>query len=275
MSSASGLLDLRFERSASGGPSRLVERRQRFPLRLTVPLYLDPAEPGMAFVYVQNPTGGVFPGDELTTAVTAGEGTAVHVTTPSATKLYRGSGATARADFAFRVGRDGYLEHVPEILIPHAGSRYVQQSRVELAAGSAFVGVERVAPGRFARGELFQYEFLELRTAAYSAEGSELCVDRLVLEPARMPPLRRGLLGSSPYLGTILVLAPGRDGEAIAAALDEAVSGRGAAAALPFGAGALARVLAPSAVALRATVEAGWAVARRLLLGSQPPPARK
>ena len=70
-----GLLALRFARAERGAPSRLVERRQRFPLRLTVPLYLDPAEPGMAFVYVQNPTGGVFPGDDLTTEVTADEGT--------------------------------------------------------------------------------------------------------------------------------------------------------------------------------------------------------
>jgi urease accessory protein len=273
VSAASGLLSLRF--ACSDGVSRLVERRQRFPLRLTVPLYLDPNEPGMAFIYVQNPTGGVFPGDELTIDVTAGEATAVHLTAPAATKVYRGEGASASVDIVVRLGPDAYLEHVPELLISFAGSRYVQNLRVELSRGSSFVGVECLAPGRFARGEAFAYELVELRTAAYSVEGSELCVDRLVLEPARIPPLRRGLLGAHPFLGTILVLAPDRDAEAVSVALDDAVSGLGAAAPLPFGAGAIARVLAPSSAALRSTVEAGWAAARQLLLGSQLPPWRK
>ena len=61
---ADGLLELAF-RVGPGDRTVLASRRQRFPLRLTVPLMLDPALPGMAFVYVQNPTGGVFAGDRL------------------------------------------------------------------------------------------------------------------------------------------------------------------------------------------------------------------
>ena len=55
---AGALLDLEFRRDPQGR-SALHSRRQRFPLRITAPFHLDEAAPDIAFVYVQNPTGGV------------------------------------------------------------------------------------------------------------------------------------------------------------------------------------------------------------------------
>ena len=81
-----GMLSLAFWCDARGRTT-LSAHRQRFPLRTTVPLYLDDADPGMAFVYVQNPTGAVFAGDRLTTRVAAGADARVHVTTQSAIRL--------------------------------------------------------------------------------------------------------------------------------------------------------------------------------------------
>ena len=68
-----GLLHLAFGRDWRGRSS-LRAHRQRFPLRTTQPFYLDPALPEMAFVYVQNPTGGVFAGDRLVVDVVADAG---------------------------------------------------------------------------------------------------------------------------------------------------------------------------------------------------------
>src|SRR5262249_4304063 len=136
----SGLLALRVGPGAGAGRSQLLERRQRFPLRVTTALHPDSAAPDMAFVYVQNPSGGVFPGDELTCEVHADRGAAVHVTTTSATKVY-GGGEAARLDASFVLAEGAYLEHFPDPVIPHAGSRYVEDVRVELAPGSAYVGV--------------------------------------------------------------------------------------------------------------------------------------
>ena len=62
--------------SRRAGARDLRRRSQRFPLRLTAPLYLDPAQPQMAFVYVQNPTGGMFEGDGLIVSVDACPGQA-------------------------------------------------------------------------------------------------------------------------------------------------------------------------------------------------------
>jgi urease accessory protein len=273
-----GLLELGF-RLAPGGRTALDRRRQRFPLHCTAPLYLDPALPGMPFVYVQNPTGGVFAGDRLCVRVEAGPGTRVHLTTAAATKVYRMETAHAQQLTELTLGAGSYVELVPEPLIPQAGSHLVSRVAATLAEGAALVAVETTAPGRLARGEVFGYQLLELCTEVRDEAGRELCVDRLRFEPGRRSPGARGLLGAASYLGTLLVVAPGRDGERLAAhtdaALAELAGVRAAAGPLPGGAGSIARVLGDSAGAVRTAIETAWAEARGQLLGVPLAPRRR
>ncbi len=271
-----GLLALRFARGP-GGRTEVAERAQRFPLRMTVPMYLDDSDPGMAFVYVQNPTGGVFAGDRLTTRIAVGAGGRVHLTTPSATKIMSMEGSGARQRLEVELGSETYLEYVPELLIPLAGSRYQQDIRVTLDTGATFIGVESVAPGRLAAGEAFAYERLRL-SLTIQVGGRDVCVDMLDLEPSRRSPTSRGLLGPYPYFGSI-VAARADCPTGLAAALDQAIAGRAnvlaAAGDLPSGAGAYARVLAFSPGELRRTLAAGWEAARLMLTGHPAPGRRK
>lgn len=271
-----GLLDLAF-RVAGDGRTVLAARRQRFPLRFTVPLELDPALPEMAFVYVQNPTGGVFTGDRLLTRIEAGPATRLHVTTPSATRAYRMESGYAEHVAELRLGPGSYLEWLPEALIPQRGSRFVSRTAVHLDEGAAYVGAELVAPGR--HGESFAYDLLELELTVVDAAGRELCVDRLRLEPARRRPSARGLLGHATYVGTVIAVADGHDGERLAAATDrrlaELTDVAAAAGVLPDGIGMLARILGGSSPAVRTAIDAAWAEARRALLGAPLPPRRK
>jgi urease accessory protein len=272
-----GVLDLGFRRD-SGGRSVLRHHSQRFPLRMTVPFHLDAAVADMAFVYVQNPTGGVFGGDRLRTSVVADEGVRVHLTTQSATKLYRMEGDEARLELDFQLGPDAYVEHLPDPLLPQAGSRYRQRTRIELGAGAAFVAAETISPGRRARGERFAYDLLELRTEV-RRDGRELCAETLRLEPARAPLDRAGALGGWDYLVTLFAVAPERDAANLAARLDAALTVErgvlGAAGELPNGVGAFARMLAPDAPAAERALRGAWAVARRVLLGAPLPERRK
>ncbi|MEA2362392.1 MAG: urease accessory protein [Thermoleophilaceae bacterium] len=272
-----GLLALRV-RCDAAGRTVVAERRQRFPLRMTVPMYLDADDPGMAFVYVQNPTGGVFAGDRLETRVLAEAGTRTHVTTQSASKLYRMDGGRAVQVVGFSLGEGAYLEYVPDPLIPHAGAHLEQSVVVDLAPGASFVAAESLAPGRGTSGERFAYDRLALRTKIRSG-GDELCVDALELQPSRRAPDRPGLLGGHEYLATLLAVAPGRDAEALAAQLDALLASErevhGAAAPLPNGAGAVARILAGSAPAARRVLLEAWRVARGALAGLGAPAVRK
>jgi urease accessory protein len=275
--SATGTLELALRRDAHGR-SVLRSHRQSFPLRTTVPFYLDPAAADMAFVYVQNPTGGVFAGDRLRTGVAADERVRLHLTTQSATKLYRCESGDATQALDFQVGPGAYVEHVPDPIIPHAGARFIQRLVADVAPGAAFVSAETVAPGRRAHGESGAYELLDLRTEV-RRDGRELCVDRLVLEPGRSDPRTPGLMGVAEYLVTLLAVAPDRPAEGLAAALDEALAEQsgvlGAAGELPNGAGALVRGLAADGLAARRALLLAWSAAREALAELPLPPLRK
>jgi urease accessory protein len=274
---AEGLLDLRFARGTDGD-TVLVERRQRFPLRLTVPFALDPGEPGMAFVYVQNPTGGIFGGDRLSLRVEAAEGALVHVTTPSATKVYRAETEPAAQRLTFTVGPRAYVEYVPEPLIPFAGAKLEQEVRAVVEPDGAFFYSEAITPGRAARGEAFAFDRLALWTTGLR-DGSELFTDALVLEPGRRPATQRGLLGRHSYAGTAVAVMPEAGLDELVARLDEiAASHRDVAAAacvLPARSGAIVRALATSPSPLRRLLDEAWRAVREHLIGQPPPPRRK
>ena len=90
----------------------------------------------MAFVYVQNPTGGVFGGDRLRVEIAAGPGARVHLTGQSATKLCRGvDPATAIQELRFDVAAGAVVEHIPDALIPYPGARYVQRTEAHHRRG--------------------------------------------------------------------------------------------------------------------------------------------
>jgi urease accessory protein len=272
-----GLLDLEFARGPDGR-TLLRSCRQRFPLRTTMPFHLDAGAPDMAFVYVQNPTGGVFAGDRLLTKVTAGPGARVHLTSQSATKLYRMEGGEASQELRFELGPGAYVESIPDALIPQAGARYRQRTVAQLDAGAAFVSVETLAPGRRAHGERFAYELVEIGTRVIF-QARELCAENLRLEPHRSTPARPGVLGDADYLISLLAVAPDHDASLPAATIDRALAAegdfRGAAGELPHGAGAMARILAPSAVLAERARRCAWGAARQALLGLPLPERRK
>lgn len=268
-----GLLDLRFAR-ASTGRTYLAACRQRFPLRITTPHYLDDVDRGMAFLIIQNPAGAVFAGDHLELRLEAEAGARVHLRTQSATRLCQMDGERATQAMALQIAAGAYVEYLPELVIPQAGSHYRQRLAADVAHGGALVTAEIVAPGRRAHGERFAYARLRLETAI-SIDGRERAVDVLDLCPARRHPGRTGLLGAHDYVASLVVACPGADSDALARELDAALATRpgidGAAGSLPDGIGAAGRILAPTASAARAAVRAAWEVSRRHLLGLAVP----
>jgi urease accessory protein len=272
-----GLLALGFGTDVRGRTA-LTRCEQRFPLRTTVPMYLDDADRGMAFIYVQNPTGGVFDGDRLVTELELDSGARVHLTTQSATKLHDMAGGQANQRLRFALAEGAYLEHLPDPLIPQAGARFAQHTRIVLGAGAACVTSEIAGPGRRARGERFGYRELVLETEV-RRDGEVLCIDALRLSPETTRPPAPGVLGARNYLCSMLVIAPDRDVgrlvDSLGAALDAENAGLGAAGALPNDAGVLVRALCTRATEARRALMAAWRAARGEILGLPLPKVRK
>jgi urease accessory protein len=271
-----GLIHLRFSVDRSRR-TFLAQRRARFPLRTTVPFHLDPADPSIAFCYVQNPTGGVFAGDRLVQSIILDAGARAHVTTQSATKLCDMDGGEARQDITIELGDGACLELIPDPIIPQAGSSFAQRTLVRVGRGSMLLASEIVHPGRRAFGERYGFERLSLSLSVEGPSGL-LCADTLRLEPNRRSPRQRGVCGDREYLCSFFVIAPEHPGEALASRLEGPLFADhewAAAGVLPNGAGAHARILARSALDVSRAQLAVWEAARRETLGLPLPPRRK
>jgi urease accessory protein len=106
------------------------------------------------------------------------------------------------------VGENGYLEYLPDQLIPFAGSRFDQSMRVNLASGASLILWDRIAPGREASGELFRYE--SLASAFELMAGAEpIASERWTLAPMLRCVDAIPRLGHFRYFGSCYVCRAG------------------------------------------------------------------
>ena len=152
--------------------ARTVLRAQSFraPFHLSKP-YWDP-DASVLLVQVVNPTAGILAGDRLTSEIRVDPGAALLVTTPSASRVFHMRDAHAEARQQFSVAAAGWLEVMPEPLVPHRGCRFRQQTTVEVAPGGSLFFVETILPGRIGHGETWAWERLQLELTVRL--GSEL-----------------------------------------------------------------------------------------------------
>src|SRR5205809_1365080 len=257
-----GMLALALERR--GATTVLSRWSSALPLQILAPVALDgPA----AVVSVLNPTGGLVGGDRLAIDVVVGAAAHGCLTTPSATKVYRTTGAAAEQHVRLHLGAGAIVEWVPDHTIPFGGSAFRQTIDCELEDGGTLILMDAFAAGRIARGEAWRFAWLESAVTVRDRRGPILH-DRFVLT-ARGAAQGLGFVEDHPYFGSFVAVADsGLHAFAAAAGrvlrdTDGAVGGVGALARR----GVVVRCLAASAPALTAVPEALWAVSRRQLLG--------
>ena len=185
------MLELAFEVRGAPGRSRteLVHHYQKAPLQIMRPLYFDEARPDLPYTYLMTTGGGVLHGDRHRTDLSFGPGTSAHLTTQAHTKLYRMDHGYATALVNVDVGPAAHVEIVPDPVIPYAGSRYYQRTRVTLDPTATFVYGETLFAGRLSRGERHEYDAYATDLEVTRPDGTPLLVDRVRLTPDR----RRGL----------------------------------------------------------------------------------
>jgi len=260
----------------AGGKTILRSLRCEGTLKAMRVHHLDPALPGMAFLAIASPGGGVLQGDRLAVDIAAEVGAHLNVGTTSATRVYAMPRGRAEVTTNFEVARGAYLEFMPDPIIPYAGSRYLGRSRHVVAEGGAVLVAEVVGPGREACGESLAYDVFQSETEVLRPDGATLFRDSTRLCPAE-DLASPGLLGPWRALGTLFAVADGLDASVFEATVVDCEGGRLAAGCsdLPNGAGAWFRVLAGDGPAAHHAVRAAWAASRMRLLGAAPPPGRR
>jgi len=151
-----GHLQLRCEARPDGTPY-VPHQSFRAPVHLSKS-HLDA---GCLIQTIVNPTAGFFDGDLLESDIVVGEKARLVLSTPSSSRVYpTRSGKPARNLQRFEVGKDAFLEWIPEPFIPHAGASYFQKTDLHLHPDASLLFFDWIAPGRVARGEVFAYKNL-------------------------------------------------------------------------------------------------------------------
>jgi len=236
------------------------------PMRTFQPFYPDAS--GAACCYIVNPTSGLVGGDRIESEITLEKDTHVLITSPSATKVYRSTGAYSESITSITLGENAALEYLPRYVIPFAGSMYRQKTTVAMGAGASLILLDAFTTGRTARHE--HLGFREYRSATEIAYCGEPAVtDRFVLEPAADDYGALGFLEASTVCAALYILFPDpsratRLLSLIRECLDASHDLAGGVSTLPLG-GVAARILGSTVHSVENTIFRICSASRKLL----------
>ena len=166
---------------------------------------------GELLAHVHNVSGGILDSDALHWQIDVAPGAQAQITSTGATSIYRSRmpDRTASQHALFKIGQSAYLEYLPDQLIPFAGSRFDQFTRIELGDDASLIWWDRVAPGREASGEAFRYESLA-SSFEIVADGESIAIERFAIEPRLRPPDSIARLGPFPHFASCYVCRAGQ-----------------------------------------------------------------
>jgi len=143
-----GVCELRFARK--DGITALAHLFQRAPCRVLFPN--SPAD-DLPLAALLTTSGGLAGGDRIRISVGAEDGAQAVVTTQAAEKIYRSLGPETRVDVALTVGRDAWLEWLPQETILFDRARLTRRTTAEIEPGGRLLASEMIVLGRTASGE--------------------------------------------------------------------------------------------------------------------------
>ena len=245
-----GYLNLGFELDASG-KSILRELDRRAPLIVQQELYFDEELPGMPCVYILSSGGPNVDGDRYRQIITVKDGAMAFVSTGAATKLARMQDNYSGLEQTIVLGKDAYLEYLPEPIIPCAHTRFISDTRMTVDPSATVFYSEIFMGGRkyFGDGELFAFDILSVCTHGERPDGNQLFREKFVIDPSRSPIRDIGVMHGYDVFANVLVMTPEANiaplYDATAAFINEQEHIAAGITHLPNNAGLLFKVLGP------------------------------
>ena len=253
-----GFLKLVLEHDSQRSKTIVTEQRTQVPLYVQKALHYDETIPSMAHIFILSPSGGVLQGDRYRTDIELKNKAISHITTQGATRIYKMNSNYATQMINLKVGKDCYLEFLPEQLIPYKSSRYYQKTTFTVDDSATLVYSETIVPGRVAMGELFDYDICYLRTLCYNDKNKIKFHDNSILEPKNQTMNTLGIFGNKTVLSTMFVVTKKEHTEKLYEKInqlfkdnDEVVGG---ASILPNDSGLSVRILSNSSEDNKTTV---------------------
>ena len=272
-----GYLRLDFRRDENLGRTVLADLDRRAPMIAQKALYWEESQPDMACVITITSTGCVVQGDRMALDVHARRNSRALVTTQSATKVHVMDHNHACQLQRFHLEEGSWLEYVPDPLLLHRHSRYVQDTWVTLPESACFLYGEMLVPGRrwHHREELFGFDLYSAGFHVCRSDGeAPLFEERLVLEPDGTNFCSAAVMDGFEVFGSMFALVPENLADALvrdagAAVTDDLAWG---ALRLPEHAGAAFRVLGHGVESVRRKMREFHSLVREKALGRPLPP---
>ena len=271
---------LRLEFAKQDGRSILAFADRRVPFLVQRALYCDEELPEMPCVFIITTTGCLLQGDRMALEIEVGRDAMANVTTQSATKIHMMDANYASQLQELTVGDGGYLEYMPEPLIPHRTSRFLSHTRICVAETGSLLYGEVVLPGRkyHHEDELFGFSLWSSTIEAVrTGTNEQLFVEKLVVEPGKSDLRRTGVMGGYEVFGNVILLAPpdrvGEVRDAAPCGTDPERRLAFGASLLPGGCGLVFKVLGMTSESVRGVIREFRQIARRAVTGRDLPPA--
>ena len=253
-----GFLKLTLGFDSQRNKTIITEQLSRVPLYVQKALYYDETIPSMAHVFVLSPSGGVLQGDRYRTDIELKNGAISHITTQGATRMYKMNSNYATQMINLNVGKNCYLEFLPEQLIPYKNSRYYQKATFKIDDSATLVYSETIVPGRVAMGELFDYDVCCLKTLCYDDKQEIKFHDNCILEPKKQTMNSLGIFGNKTANSTMYVVTKQECIEELYETINQLFKDNdeiiGGASILPNNSGLSVRVLSNSSELNKTTV---------------------
>lgn len=200
-----GILDVELEDDGKG-KTIIKKQYSQVPLQIQRALYPEKSLPGMAYLYVISPSGGILQGDRYRTDIVLNNKATAHITTQGATRIYSMNSDSASQILNITVGEGCYLEYIPDQIIPYKNSRYYQKVNLNVHDNSTLIYSEILTPGRVAMGESFDYDICFLRTLCKDQENKTRFLENTKIEPKKQQLRDFGVLGEYEIVGTVYIL---------------------------------------------------------------------
>jgi urease accessory protein len=273
-----GLLELSF--APFDGVTRLRRHYQRAPLHIYRPIYLDAAQPDMAFVFLLQSGDGLVQGDRYRVDIDCEPRAAVHVTTQAATNVFGARQNLVTQLVNLHADAGAVLEYLPDPVVPFRRSRLFQRISLTADREATVILGETVLPGRVAYDETHAYDLYWSETEVRRPDGTLLFSDLLRFKPADgEQPRSIGQLGGHDVVATLYLISGRMDPTTMVSglrrALDSCPDVLAGVSELPDGCGAAVRLLGSTSQTVQAARNAAWNAARLALLGIPAPDRRK
>ena len=268
-----GRLTLEFA-SNENGETFLENQFASYPFHICRTQYFENDPPGMANIYIQSASGGIYENESLTTNIIANSNSYSHVTTQASTIVHGMTNGEAHQIININANEHAYTEYISDPLILFPDSRLSSKINASIDETSTAIIVDAFLI-HFLKGKEILFNQFNSYLNIYSDNDVLLAKDVYQVTPKNFLNGRQNYIG----MATISLINRTSDNKDILDYLQRDIRANnnnyGGATLLPNKCGIVIKILAPDGDSLKKAMLKIWMQIRESIFGVKPKARRK